>query len=462
MASAKTADPYAELSISDRFPCKGQPVTFTIITHNITPETYKWKLNDVVQEATGRTFTLRNNSTHYINQDDYIVCIVTDAIIKREIAAVLTGVKAYGNQVASAQISSAVPNLTFCKGQAPQFSYNIIKEDDPNLRWEFTWQVNGADVATGTGPGAVIDFPANYELHDGDKVQAKVNFSGKCIVENLNYSNELTVHVIDPASASVSISPANVNGCTGETLTFKATLRNIGGVTYRWMVNGQTVGSNSDTFESAGLIDGDKVQCTVTNSQCEAIEAQSEEVTVKLITGITNSVNISSSAKDNIIEKGQPITFTAQAAIVAGVTYQWQVNGIDVGANNPVYTTSDLNLLDRITCLVTTPGSCPEGVPIKSNEIIVYKFGAIAPPNTFTPNGDGVNDTWSIPALAGYPKCRVEIFNRYGTLVYNSVGYAKAWEGKFNGAPLPVGSYYYIIYPDVKQQKISGSVTILR
>jgi len=82
--------------------------------------------------------------------------------------------------------------------------------------------------------------------------------------------------------------------------------------------------------------------------------------------------------------------------------------------------------------------------------------------NTFTPNGDGVNDTWDIPALAAYPDCTLNIFNRYGTLVYNSIGYAKAWDGNYNGKPLPVGTYYYVL--DLKNGKkpMSGPVTILR
>jgi len=82
--------------------------------------------------------------------------------------------------------------------------------------------------------------------------------------------------------------------------------------------------------------------------------------------------------------------------------------------------------------------------------------------NTFTPNGDGINDTWDIPSLAGYINCTVNIFNRYGALVYNSTGYPNAWDGTYNGKRLPVGTYYYVI--DLKNGKkpISGPVTILR
>ncbi len=83
-------------------------------------------------------------------------------------------------------------------------------------------------------------------------------------------------------------------------------------------------------------------------------------------------------------------------------------------------------------------------------------------PNTFTPNGDGVNDTWNIAALAGYPNCTVNIFNRNGTLLFTSLGYSKAWDGAYNGSPLPAGTYFYIIDPKGNIKVTSGSVTILR
>ncbi|HAL80886.1 MAG TPA: hypothetical protein DCO83_00555 [Mucilaginibacter sp.] len=42
-----------------------------------------------------------------------------------------------------------------------------------------------------------------------------------------------------------------------------------------------------------------------------------------------------------------------------------------------------------------------------------------------------------IPSLAAYPGSTVNVFNRYGILVYNFIGYAKAWDGNYEGKPLP-------------------------
>jgi gliding motility-associated-like protein len=87
----------------------------------------------------------------------------------------------------------------------------------------------------------------------------------------------------------------------------------------------------------------------------------------------------------------------------------------------------------------------------------------INPSNTFTPNGDGINDTWEIPDLANFSKCEVDIFTRNGSRVFHSTGYGKAWDGTFNRTRLPAGVYYYIIKPNEPgYNTISGNVTIIR
>ncbi len=83
-------------------------------------------------------------------------------------------------------------------------------------------------------------------------------------------------------------------------------------------------------------------------------------------------------------------------------------------------------------------------------------------PNTFTPNNDGVNDTWDIKYLDSYPNCTVDIYNRYGEKLYSSIGYPIPWDGTYKGAQLPVGTYYYIINPKNGRSVIAGSVTIIR
>jgi len=83
-------------------------------------------------------------------------------------------------------------------------------------------------------------------------------------------------------------------------------------------------------------------------------------------------------------------------------------------------------------------------------------------PNAFSPNGDGINDTWVIRYLNEYPQADVQVFNRWGQPVYHITGYTTPWDGTYKGQPLPVGTYYWIIRPGNGRRQISGSVTILR
>lgn len=81
--------------------------------------------------------------------------------------------------------------------------------------------------------------------------------------------------------------------------------------------------------------------------------------------------------------------------------------------------------------------------------------------NTFTPNGDGINDYWAIKGLDTYPDATVSVYNRYGSAVYQSVGYAKPFDGTFQGKALPAGVYFYII--NLKRgDALSGHLTIIR
>ena len=83
-------------------------------------------------------------------------------------------------------------------------------------------------------------------------------------------------------------------------------------------------------------------------------------------------------------------------------------------------------------------------------------------PNTFTPNGDRVNDTWEIAGLEGDNTASVRVFNRYGNLVYTSdSGYGKSWDGTSKGKRLPAATYYYIVSAKSGKQILSGPVTII-
>jgi gliding motility-associated-like protein len=93
------------------------------------------------------------------------------------------------------------------------------------------------------------------------------------------------------------------------------------------------------------------------------------------------------------------------------------------------------------TLHVSTTNGCGDA----SDDVFVRVFQQVKIPNAFSPNGDGINDRWIIDGLDTYPESVTEVFNRYGQSVFRSNGYSRPWDGCYNGKPLPVGTYYYII-----------------
>ncbi len=83
-------------------------------------------------------------------------------------------------------------------------------------------------------------------------------------------------------------------------------------------------------------------------------------------------------------------------------------------------------------------------------------------PNVFSPNGDNINDRWNVKGLAEFENCLVEIYNRYGQMLFRSNGYKQPWDGTYKGNPVPVATYYYIINLNNGDRPLGGSVTLLR
>jgi gliding motility-associated-like protein len=138
---------------------------------------------------------------------------------------------------------------------------------------------------------------------------------------------------------------------------------------------------------------------------------------------------------------------------IASFTY-WQDPATTIAVVNPSSVT--VNGMYYIKLAST------DGCMVLDSVTVTIKTPPIIPPNVFSPNGDGINDTWDIALLQFFPTCSVEVFNRYGQLVFKSKGYNKNWDGTFNQQTLPIGTYYYIIKTSPGANPISGSVLILR
>ena len=150
------------------------------------------------------------------------------------------------------------------------------------------------------------------------------------------------------------------------------------------------------------------------------------------------------------------------APVTTGVElqYLWVPNMYFLNGNNTVKNAVAMNVQESITysLVVTARGGCQ-----RRDDIYIKVLKPPVIPNTFTPNNDGTNDTWLISYLNDYPDCQVEVFTRAGQLVFKSVkGYRIPWDGKRNGKPLPVDTYYYIIEPGNGRDPITGYVTLMK
>jgi len=102
------------------------------------------------------------------------------------------------------------------------------------------------------------------------------------------------------------------------------------------------------------------------------------------------------------------------------------------------------------------------GCGTSTDTVHVFVYKDIFVPNAFTPNRDGINDTWNIPALSAVHNFEIRVFNRYGQLVFHTRNNFIGWNGKFNGADQPAGLYVYLISIDNGKRILKGPLALIR
>jgi len=160
---------------------------------------------------------------------------------------------------------------------------------------------------------------------------------------------------------------------------------------------------------------------------------------------------------DRTVFSGESLILSPQVNAGVGYAYQWSPTTFLDDATKPsamvVAPTDDI----KYKLTVTNQIGCSA-----SDEMLVKILKQPIAPNIFSPNGDGVHDTWQIENLSDYPKCEVKIYNRYGQMVKFLSEYKEAWDGRINGKDAPVGTYYYIIYFRNGYPPIKGWVDIIK
>ena len=201
----------------------------------------------------------------------------------------------------------------------------------------------------------------------------------------------------NPPTPTIAIVTTASNQCSA---TFAATISN-GGTTpiFQWKVNGQTVGTNSNSFTSVNLGNNDTISCILTSSLSCTTENNVTSNSI-IFQGPTPIISISSN--NTVLCGGANTTFNA--TITNGGNspiYQWKVNGVNVGANSNTFSTATLNHNDIVTCVLTSSISCVTANNIISNAITIALTEPISN-FSFTKTGLSVNFINSSTCAASY------------------------------------------------------------
>jgi gliding motility-associated-like protein len=103
-----------------------------------------------------------------------------------------------------------------------------------------------------------------------------------------------------------------------------------------------------------------------------------------------------------------------------------------------------------------------DGCGIATDTVKITVYQDIFIPSAFSPNNDGLNDTWNIPVLNVFPAFELTVFNRQGQVVYQNKNSPIPWNGKYKGEPQPVGVYVYYIDLKLPGGQFKGTLTLIR
>jgi len=296
-----------------------------------------------------------------------------------------------------------------------------------------TYQWNGPNNYNGTGSPAAIN---NVTLAAAGKYFVTVTSAEGCS------EKDSVVVTIKPAPAANAGTDADI--CQGNSITLNAS----GGGKYSWQ---PSTGLSATNIANpvASPVDSAAYIVTVTDniSGCSA----NDTVLVNVFHKPT-----ANAGPDKTMIEGDEVTLNGNAT-GERLNYFWTPDAFinNVNSLQPVVspahdTTYTLHVESTAGCGIAT------------DEVFVKVFKKVIVPNAFSPNKDGINDTWQLVAIDAYPDAEINIFNRYGQAVFTSHGYNKPWDGNYNNNPLPVGTYYYVIDLKFGLPKLKGWVAILR
>lgn len=306
---------------------------------------------------------------------------------------------------------------------------------------------------------AVVIFAAGGSEYEWSGPNGFHSTLERSVIDSADYADEGRYFVritsydgcFDTTSVNLKIYPAahanvgaTLNICEGTSTTLNAS----GGTKYKWYPS-NLLNNDSIANPVAAPTDTTKFMVIVSNQYgCSDTAYQTVNVWKK---------PVANAGPDKRTRVGLPVTIEGSYK-GTDVKYFWTPS---LYMDNP----------HLINPVVSAPQSMfyklnvvsDKGCITASDEMFVKVYNKIIIPNAFSPNGDGINDKWNIEPLDLFNDADLQVYNRYGQLVFRNIGFIKPWDGTRNGTPLPVGTYYYVLDLKIKNEKpLTGSVTILR
>ena len=404
--------------------------------------TYVWNFGDANSSSQNPNTSTAKNPVHkFSTAGNYQVAqtVVSSAGCSATVTQTFT---------LNGSVPQSIFNLTStqnCSNQSLSLVNNSTVDVGSLVKLEIFW-----DYANDPTIKSVITNPVVGAMYAHSYPEFFSPSQRTALVRVVAYSGDNCLHT-SSASVTLLASPQIVftafQGVCGDAIPFQLSQASVtNGIAGAGVYSGNGVVNNVFNPSTAGA-GNHVIRYTFTGANgCTSFKEQTISV---------YRVPTADAGPNRFVLEGGTATLAGQG-MGPGLSYAWSPSTYlsSVTSPQPVVTpASDI----RYTLVVTTADGCKatDTVSVK-----VLKMPVI--PNVFSPNGDGVNDRWVIRYLESYPGAVVQIFNAYGQMVFESTGYAKAWDGTFHSKPLPAATYYYIINPKNGRQQISGFVDIVR
>lgn len=214
---------------------------------------------------------------------------------------------------------------------------------------------------------------------------------------------------------------------------------------FRWYFNDELIsGATADSYSTEEIEKTRSYQVAIQENGCLS--------ELKDISAIVNELPEANAGQDRLIKKGAEAILSGSG----GDEFHWEpAESLDFAniaspAASPEETTT-------YTLTVYTEEGCED----QDSVIVTVRDQVVYIPTSFSPNNDGLNDTWRISNIERFPECEVYIFNRWGNLVFHSEGYPVAWDGKAAGNDPVADTYVFKILLNEQEEPLMGSLTLI-